>query len=173
MTNLVGQSDNTAFTDPASVSGAPNACIYNSFVASSSGTATSLFVWIRPNGFGTNVKLFITDASKNVLASTAAISPTVDAWYSSSISNTTITAGTTYYLGMYFDANDGTSGHWGGNPGAFGVNYDTTSGTFSSIPATVAGAFNGGIESFAMYADGSVVTAGPVPYKRPPFYIFS
>lgn len=40
MSNLVGQSDNTAFTDPASVGGAPTMCIYNPFTALNTGAST-------------------------------------------------------------------------------------------------------------------------------------
>jgi hypothetical protein len=171
MTALVGQSSNSGYTLAASVSGAPNACIYLPFTAGTSGTATTLNVYLLMNGYASQVKPFIADASKNLLAVGAVISPAgVDGWYSSAISSVSIASGTAYYLGLYFNDNDGLYGHWAGAATGSGVFYDSTSGTYSSPPSTVAGTVNAGVYNFALYADG---TAGPSWQLPPGHYVTS
>ena len=157
MANLVGNSNIAAFTTPGSI----NANFGERFcgmqyVATASGTATSLFFYANDRGEGENVKLLIANSAGVVLASTAPISYTAGtgaAWKSASITPTAITSGQTYYIGAYCDSADGRIGAMSSGTDNW---VDNESGTYAALPATLAAlAEDGGNINMAFYADGT------------------
>lgn len=161
-TVLVGSSTTTDFTTVASVNGNSGArAIAMQYVASQSGTATTLFVYANDRDESEIVKLFIANSAGTVLAVTDAVAfpgtPGGATWISGSIASTAITAGQTYYIGVYQSSNDGRVGVMSSG---FGDYIDGTSGTYASPPATLSSlAADGGNANMLLYADGTTASS--------------
>lgn len=138
--------------------------ILDSFVASATGTATTLYFYAtEATGTAPNLKLAIYSSGNALLGNTNAVayagSP---GWVSAAlVSSVEITSGTTYKLGFI-----GDSGYCGYRTLASpsDASKDDT-GTYASLPATITPSVDTGIDNFAMYADGTVgSTAKPSYY---------
>lgn len=158
MTVLVGQSSTTGYTNGTAGNGLSGTRIIGApFVASASGTATSLYIYVY-NGQGSlpNIKLCIYNNSGTLLGSTGAITTNANGWVSGALgASVSITSGQTYYIGWYSDV--GYLGYWTN----LSTIYRSDTGSYTTPASSLSWTADGGIYAAAMYADGTVTPAGP------------
>jgi hypothetical protein len=163
MTLLVGNSDTTGYTlggGFGGTEGAPDAHVAYGWTASETGTATALYAYMKTGGYGTLYKFYIANSSGTILAISSPVnaSSADPGWVSGAISDTAITSGQTYYLGMIADDNDSNYFRWATTGDAeisiyyaysLGADYYTNTPT-AKPTGTISE------NKFLMYADGTV-----------------
>lgn len=164
--NLVGIDSIGSYTVNTNANGVGGTrFVHSPFVASQSGTATHLFFYATDAvGAAPNLKLCIYSSAGSLLSCTGSIpTPSGPNWASGPLdSSVPIVSGTTYWLGWYSDA--GSAGYrTTASPGD--ANQDDT-GTFASPATTITATPNGGIDTFAMYADGTTASGNLLLRRR-------
>lgn len=150
MTLLVGSNDTTGYTTGTTANGQSGVrFVHDSFVASASGTANTLFFYSRDNN-GNNVKLCIYSNAGSLLGYTSGM-VNGEGWISGALNTgVTIVSGNTYKLGWYTDS--GYGDYYTDSGGS--VSRDDT-GTYTTPASSITSTGDAGIYRFKMYADGT------------------
>lgn len=156
MTLLVGTNSTTGYTNTTGFNGAYN--WYLPFVASATGTGTSIWVYAANYDGAAAFRLAIWDSTGTVLVVSAELLNGTAGWQQATISNTTITSGNTYYLGIV------------PNGAYIGLLTNTATApqyhinaTYPSAATIVPGtdSYRGTSDNFSIYVDG---TTGGIEY---------
>lgn len=156
MAALVGISDSTGYSTNVIVNSVGGTkWVGNPFVASASGTATTIQLYTTDAvGDAPNIKLIIYSNADAQLGVTSAVATAAgNNWtVGTLVTPVAITSGVTYKLGWIAE-----SGYTGYRTTASpGDAYEDVSGTYASPPATISPSLNSGIDSFAIFADGTI-----------------
>lgn len=166
MTLLVGQNNNTAFT--AGVELANNSRVdWGLFTAVASGTATTINLWMTPQGGAEAFRLGVWNGSAGAptggqtypnLVLSAELTPSTgaDSWVSASIS-LSITLGVQYCLGVFGSNNAATNPIFFYSDGTGTGTYedDSSGGGYPTAPTLSAAGIEGQIGNIAIYLDGT------------------
>lgn len=150
MTLLVGNNVTSGYTTGALANGHSGArFIHDTWTATSSGNANSLYFFSRDNN-GNNVRLCIYNSSGALLGYTSGM-VNAEGWISGSLNTSVaITSGLNYKLGFYVDAGYGDFYTDGGGS----VSRDD-GGSYTTPASSITSTADGGISRFLMYADGT------------------
>ena len=153
MAHLVGVSDTSSYSTQSPLLN-DNLTYYRDFVASASGTATSIGFYWHSDTTANNLKLILCDSSGNHIASGTVASSGSAGWKDATIS-ATITSGVTYRLVVIAD------GYFYGytDSATWSLNYG--GGTYASPPnpVTNSGQVNGG--NLALRVQGDLASVAP------------
>lgn len=151
MTLLVGNSTVTGYTTGTFATGLSGTrLVHDSWTATTSGTATSLYFYSRDNN-GNNVKLCIYSSGGVLLGYTSGMVNS-EGWITGALNQAvTITSGQVYKLGWYTDA--GYGDYYTDSGGT--VSRDDA-GSYTTPATTITSTGDAGINRFLMYADGTV-----------------
>lgn len=163
MTQLVGSNNITSPTGRQL--GVNNRTLYQSFVASASGTATSILIYMQGGDAAGTFKLGLWSSSGTLITSSAgATMPASDGWVSASIT-ASITSGVTYLLGIM--ANGSAGAGYPTSPYYYTVGSGSTplyndGGTYPTVPNVVPGSDNNlGAGNLPIYIDGTAGGGSP------------
>lgn len=153
MAILIGSSDTTGWSTGFTINTDSGAkWVGMQYTAAETGVATSIYYWSNGGG-DENIKLALVASDGTVLGVTSPVSNAAG-WISGSIAATEVTQGLTYYV---MSVSDGSvNGRIGVRHNETTGNFTSTSGTYSSPPASMTLSTDAGNFKQLFYVDGTI-----------------